>query len=278
MALQKKEVLLDGLKVSYLEAGEKQVKALLLLHGETGDARWHWGTAITILAENYHVLAPDLPGYGESRKLPHMRTEAMLHWIKTFMDAKGVEQAVVVGNSFGGLLARLFAAANPSYVPALVMVNGGGVPDVPPTLALLAKIPGLFGILGRMSTSPKTLDRMIHIKTLLTPEFMETARAAASGFSGLMRMLLNSPLPKKNTPLMPTLILWGAEDKYATLEDAKGIQASVPGSHIVEIADCGHLPQLEAQDVFVWQINQFVANLTRPTRQNLSGPQILKKD
>ncbi len=275
MKIQPKVIQLDGVPVSYLEAGEDHARTLLLLHGGTGDARWHWEPAIPALAETFHVLAPDWPGYGSSQVPPRMRTESLLHWMKTFLDAKQISQAVVVGNSIGGLLARLFAAANPSYVPALILVNGGGVPDVPTGLKLLGRIPGLFGIFGRMATSPATLNKMIHVKDVLTESFVQDARMAVPGFARLMRMLVNNPLPKARTPMVPTLILWGANDQYATLKDAQDIQTSIPGAQLIEIAECGHMPQLEAQEVFVWQINQFLDQLTKPARQTMAGPQIL---
>ncbi|MCB9451020.1 MAG: alpha/beta hydrolase [Anaerolineaceae bacterium] len=273
--METKTVLLDGLNVSYLEAGETNVKTLLLLHGALGDARWHWGEVIPALGETFHVLAPDWPGYGSSQKLPHMTIESLLHWIKTFVDAKEAGQVVVMGSSNGGLPARLFTAANPSYVPALILVNGGGVPDSSPMLSLLAKIPGLFKLFSRTTVSQTTLERMISNKELLTPEFIQDSRETASGFSGFMRMLVTGSLPKNHTPMVPTLILWGANDQYTPLDEAKAIHKSIPGSQLVEIAECGHFPQLEAQDVFAWQVNQFITNLTKPTRRNLGGPQIL---
>ncbi|MEZ4667119.1 MAG: alpha/beta fold hydrolase [Anaerolineae bacterium] len=67
----------------------------------------HWHAALPILGESFRVLAPDLPGFGASDLLPVMRTDALLHWLKSFLDICGAEQAVLVGNSFGGLLVRL---------------------------------------------------------------------------------------------------------------------------------------------------------------------------
>lgn len=279
MALSEKTVLLDGLKVHYWEDGETNSKTLLLLHGGIGDAKLHWNSVLPMLAENFHVLAPDLPGYGQSQLLPRMHMDAMLHWIKTFLDSQKLEQAVLVGNSFGGLLARLFAAASPTYTRAVILVNGGGVPDIPTSLRFMERVPILsqfmFSSLGKQGTSEETLKQMIHIEDVLTDAFKSEAKSGAQGYARLMRMMIGSGTPKAVTPLVPTLILWGVDDKIATVKEAQAIKASIPGSELTEIKDCGHMPQLETPDVFTWQVVTFLDKLSRPTKTGSSGARIL---
>lgn len=278
--ISEKSIQVDGLNIHYLEAGENHDRTLLLLHGGTGDARLHWESVMPALAEDYHVIAPDLPGFGQSAPLRHMQTEAMLNWIKNFLRTLKVEQAVVVGNSHGGLLTRLYAAANPQDVPAIIMINGGGVPDMPPLLRILEKIPLVsnlvFSMFGRTATSPTTLKQMIPSEAVLTEAFTTQAQAATTGFARLMRMLVGSPIPKAQTPLVPTLILWGADDQLATLADGEAIKNSIPGATLTEIKECGHMPQLEASDVFVWQVTSFLDRLSRPT-SSMPGAGMLPK-
>lgn len=279
MTLSEKTVLLDGLRVRYWEDGQGNAKTLLLIHGGLGDAQLHWGAALPMLAESFHVFAPDLPGFGQSQLLPRMRMDAMLHWIKTFLDSQKVDQAVVIGNSFGGLLVRLFAANSPTYVPAVILVNGGGVPDIPPSLRLLERIPVvsqlMFSSLGKQGTNEETLKQMIHIEEVLTDSFKNEVKNAASGYARLMRMMIGSGAPKSVTPLVPTLILWGVDDKIAPLKEAQAIKSSIPGAELTEIKDCGHMPQLETPDVFVWQVMTFLDKLSRPTKTGTSGARML---
>jgi pimeloyl-ACP methyl ester carboxylesterase len=279
--ISEKSVRVDGLNVHYLEAGENHPRSLLLLHGGMGDAWLHWSASIEALAEDFHVFAPHLPGFGKSDALPRMRTEALLNWLRSFLRTVGVEQAVLIGNAHGGLLARLYASAYPQDVPALVLVNGGGVPDVPGLMRFLERIPLIsnlvFGMLGRTATSPTTLKQMIHAEDVLTDDFIKQVQASGKSFSRLMRMFFASPMPKAQTPLVPALILWGASDQVATLADAQAIKDSIPGSAVTEIADCGHMPQLETMDVFVWQVNTFLESLSRPTRTDLPGAGMLPK-
>jgi len=279
MEISEKSIGLDGLNVNFLEAGEGHPRTLLLIHGGFGDARLHWEAAITPLAEDFHIFAPDLPGFGKSDVLPNMKTDALLHWIKIFLDKQNIDQAVLIGNSLGALLVRLFAAANPKYVPAVILANGGGVPDLPGIFRTLERIPGIsqgiFYLFGKIATSPGTLKGIFHSPVLLSEDFLKQAKAAGGGYARLIRLLVGSPMPTAQAPLVPTLILWGANDQIATLKDAEAIKASIPGAVLTEIADCGHMPQLETMDVFVWQVNTFLEKLSRPTQPNRSGARIL---
>lgn len=279
MALTDHMLTVEGLPVHYWEDGDENSRTLLLIHGGIGDAELHWRPVMPILAETFHVLAPDLPGFGQSALLPQMTTDAILNWMKAFLEALKTDQAVVVGNSSGGVLVRLFAAGNPKYAPAVVLVNGGGVPDVPPALKTLARIPGasnlMFALFGRMATGPGMLRNMIATPALLTDHFQARVKDAAKGFNAILRMLITSPMPTAQRPLVPTLILWGAEDKFTPLSEAQAIKASIPDAALVEISDCGHMPQLETPDVFVWQINQFLDKLSRPAKSAGAGPRTL---
>ncbi len=281
MSSQEKNILVDGLNVHYWEAGEGQSRALLLIHGGVGDAKLHWQPVLPILAETFHVLAPDLPGFGGSAALPVNRTDVLLHWIKSFIDAHQLEQVVLVGNAFGALVVRLFAAANPKYAPAVILINGGGVPDLPGFFKVVDKIPGLstiiFARFGKMMSNPGALQRLIHIKPVLTDSFYATARSASRPFSRMMQMLVSSGIPSERTPLVPTLILWGIEDTFTPSSDREAIKASIPGAVLTEIADCGHMPQLETPDVFSWQITTFLEKLSRPPTVAKAGPKVLRK-
>ncbi len=281
MTVQEKTILVDGLNVHYWEAGQGQPRTLLLIHGGMGDAKLHWEPVLPLLGETFHVLAPDLPGFGSSQPLPNKRTDVLLHWIKAFIDTQKLEQVVLVGNSLGALLVRLFAASNPKYAPAVILINGGGVPDYPPIFKMFEKIPGLssliFAQLGRMATNPTALQRHIHIKSVLTSEYLAAAKAAAPAFGRTLQLLVTSGIPAERTPLVPTLILWGVEDTFTPPADREAIKSSIPGSSLTDISECGHMPQLETPDVFVWQITTFLEKLSRPQSASGSGPKLLRK-
>lgn len=281
MSVQEKTILVDGLNVHYWEAGQDNPRAVLLIHGGLGDAKLHWETVLPLLGENFHALAPDLPGFGSSQSLPTQRTDVLLHWIKAFIDAHELEQVVLIGNAFGALLVRLFAAANPKYAPAVILVNGGGVPDLPMVFKWIDKIPGLSNIVfaqfGRMMTNPGALQRIIHIKPVLTEAFYTSVKSSSGSFSSMMKMFVTSGVPSERTPIVPTLILWGVEDTFTPSGERDAIKDSIPGAVVTEIADCGQMPQLETPDVFSWQVTMFLDKLTRPQSASKAGPKMLRK-
>lgn len=280
MPLHEKTVTLHDRNVHYLESGETNGRPLLLIHGGLGDARSHWEPVMQQLGQHYRVLAPDLPGFGKSAPLDSMQFTALVDWMRDFLEVIGVPQAVVVGNSFGALVARLFASTYPQYAPAVVMMNGGMLVEVSPALRVLARVPGvgtlLFNMVSKAAFSRKSLDGMIHNKAVLTEGFIAQVQAAAPGFVRQMRALAAYPLPDTHNPPVPTLLLWGAEDTLATIKDAERIKGDIPDATLVPVAGCGHMPQLEEPEIFIWQLNQFVEKLTRPAAPILPGVGILR--
>lgn len=281
MGVHETTVLVNGLPVHYWEAGGENSRALLLIHGGIGDAEMHWSEVIPQLAETYHVIAPDLPGYGMSAVLPDMSMTALIEWLKEFLDALQLEEAVMVGNSIGALLARLFAAAHPKYTPAIILVNGGAIPNLPPALNVLARIPGvsnlIFYLLGRSASSLNSLKGSIFDESLLTESFVKSVQANMGNFARLMKGALLTPLPAARIPPVPTLLLWGANDAMATIADGEALSRELQGSKLAQVADCGQLPQIEATDVFVYQVNYFLGRISRPPQVNLPGVSLLSE-
>jgi 2-hydroxymuconate-semialdehyde hydrolase len=272
----------EGLPVHYLESGEGNGRALLLLHGGIGDTRANWSQVLPPLAEKFHVFAPDLPGFGETAVLPDLSIEKLVHWLRALLEALEQTEAVVVGASVGGLLARLFAAAEPQYVPAIILINGGTMPQFPGFLPSLVRSP-LIGdlalrLFGPTPYSSQALDRLIFVKEALTDELRESGRAAAPAFAGLMRSLVLYSYPDKQPPPVPTLLLWGANDPAMPLALAERLQVEIPGAVLSPVAECGHMPQIEASEAFVFQVTAFLEGLSRARQTNLPGVGMLRSN
>lgn len=280
MNVSEKTITVKGLPVHYWEAGEDNERTLLLIHGAVGDANLHWKEVILPLAENYRVVAPDLPGYGGSAALPETSASALIEWLLGFFDAIELEQAVIISNSIGALPARLFAAAYPVRTTALVLINGGALPNAPSWLPTLARLPILSqfvsGMFGRMTNSRRSLERMIFVKDVLTDEFVQNVQKNAANGANLMLGMLLYPLPEERTPHVPTLLLWGTNDEMTPLSDAEALKKDIPGAQLSAVADCGAMPQLEASDVFVYQVNYYLDRLSRPPKSDLPGAGMLK--
>src|SRR6201996_5872293 len=128
--MQRKELVVDGLATSYLEAGGGA--AVILLHGgEFGaDAEIGWEQTIPALATRYRVLAPDMLGFGQSAKVVDFvdgRGMRIRH-IARFCAALGVDSAHFIGNSMGAINLLTDATSETPLLPvrSLVIICGGG--------------------------------------------------------------------------------------------------------------------------------------------------------
>jgi 2-hydroxymuconate-semialdehyde hydrolase len=276
--ISEKTISVEGSPVHYWEGGEANGRALLLLSGGIGDAQANWNAVLPILSESFHVFAPDLPGFASSAALPQMSLERLVHWVKALLDALHQTDAVLIGSFIGGTLARLFAAAEPQYVPAIILVNGGALPRVPKPLQSLVNAPLVGGLIVRMFGNMPAPHTVVKMKSALSDELQAAQRANAAASSALMRALLLSPAPEKQTPPVPTLLLWGMNDPVMTPAHAARLQKEIPGASFIPLADCGHLPALEAADAFLFQTSAFLDHLTRPVTPVLPGVRMLNAD
>jgi pimeloyl-ACP methyl ester carboxylesterase len=120
-AIYSRTAVVEGLKLHYLTAGHGP--AVILLHGYTQTSRM-WRPIIPLLAKKFTVIAPDLPGIGDS-DIPadglDMKTAAIrIHALAKFL---GVEKARVVGHDIGLMVAYAYAAQFPAEVEKLVVMD-----------------------------------------------------------------------------------------------------------------------------------------------------------
>ncbi|MGN0963236.1 MAG: alpha/beta fold hydrolase, partial [Clostridia bacterium] len=104
----KKKTIIDGLEVSYIEEGEGS--PVLLLHG-WGCNGGHWNKVIEGLKDEHRVIAPDIPGFGESEEPPETwGTREFARFFEHFMKFLKVERPVIIGHSNGGRISIMLAA------------------------------------------------------------------------------------------------------------------------------------------------------------------------
>lgn len=120
-------VLLGGLRFHYREWANPGKQALLLLHGFTGHTR-SWDSFAEAMQPDYHVIALDQRGHGESAWTDDYSADAMVEDVERFRRALGLQQFVLLGLSMGGRNAYHYAAKYPAEVERLVIVDIG--PDI----------------------------------------------------------------------------------------------------------------------------------------------------
>lgn len=117
--------------VCYFEMGHPHKPCAILLHGAFGASKTQWEAVMPMFAEAYYVVALDLPGFGGSDTLAITNADTLTEWVKQVVLALGLDKVILIGNLYGALVARIFAATYPQMTLAVVLINGGAIPSVP---------------------------------------------------------------------------------------------------------------------------------------------------
>jgi pimeloyl-ACP methyl ester carboxylesterase len=124
--IQRKEIQTSRLTVSYLEQGDTSKELLILIHGNTSSNLFYLGT-MEELSKEFHVIAPDLRGYGLSEKLPIDATQGLKIWsedIHSFLETLNItKKPHLLGWSMGGGVVMQYAIDYPGAVTSLTLVN-----------------------------------------------------------------------------------------------------------------------------------------------------------
>ncbi len=149
-----KSCILSTGQFRYWEGGPKQAPAVLLLHSAVGDAEFSWSPIWDALAAEHRVIAPDMPGFGDSEAPDGISLATVASALRELLNQLGVTRGTVVGNSFGVSAAISLASLYPECVERLVLVNGIKLPSVPGSIRRSAAIPAgrpldLEGVLSR---------------------------------------------------------------------------------------------------------------------------------
>ena len=276
--VQERTIDVQGLRTRYLTAGAGP--PLVLLHG-VGTSAGEWSWVLPDLARNHRVYAPDLPGYDGSSGPTNSDYSPpySARFVGAFLDALGIERAAVTGNSLGGLIALHLALSDPARVSALVLSDSAGLDRaVNPALAALSFPEGGELATALVKTPPGAAQRAFRRALLMfarpwqipwgwikdqyklaqLPNFTEATFASLRstvGPAGQREVLLDQ-LPQLR---IPTLIMWGVEDKVLPYWQAKGAVARLQNGSLELIPNCGHLPHVEQPGRFVSVLDDFLA-------------------
>ncbi len=256
--MQQAEIIINEKKVSYWQGGVGA--PLLLIHGGIGNAELHWKHVWNQLADRYTVIAPNLPSFGGTSPLERAGFAQIADWVAQLMDALSIESANVLGNSFGGGVSRLMASRHERRVKRLILVNGGAIPNIPPFVGRMMQssiFNGMFNMIRKQTFSFKGLAPMFADKSFLTNEFITQAEADSLGFVTLMRQSASEGVGTEVIPQVPTLVLWGEDDKFTKVSMGKNLAKMIPNAEFKLFVGAGHMPQIEKPGEFVKHVVEF---------------------
>ena len=266
-----RDVAARGARIRFVEAGAG--RPLILLHDYLS-SRIAWDAAIPRLASRYRVIAPDLPGFGESEKPPHGRYaygfEAFAESIVDLVAAIGASRVSICGHALGGAVAVAVAAAHPHVVDRLVLVNPLVYPERVDLLARVASVP-LVGAFAFKQLYSRTLFRRYVQQRAYGPrardgwskvdewfDLFNTPSGREAGHATLLAMQdtrsLSAGLSRVNAP---TLVAWGREDATEALDDGRRVSREIRSARF-EAIEGGRSPHEQAPDSFVDGLVRFL--------------------
>jgi pimeloyl-ACP methyl ester carboxylesterase len=253
-----------GPEFRWIERGAGE--PVLLLHGLFGDM-YHWEASLDGLASECRPMALTLPLLAPEIEGPSIA--ALGGHVQRFLDALGIERAVLGGNSLGGHVALHIAAAHPERVAGLILTGSSG---------LFERSVG-----GRAPRRPSSafvrarMEEVFYDRSLVTPAWVEAVRRLVSDRHTALRILRMARATRRDNlehelagVRAPTLIVWGQEDRITPLGVGERFHALIPGSQFWVLTRCGHAPMLEQPHAFTAIVREWLRE-TWPRRAQLVG-------
>lgn len=256
-----------------LEAGSESSPALVLVH-DFLVSRLEFDDVIDALAERFHVIAPDLPGFGESEKPNPARyaygIEAFSEAIADLIAAFGVGRAHVIGHSMGAAIALTLAADHPELVQRLVLEDALCYPFPMSLKTRLPLMPVIGGIVFKQLYGRALFrahfredifraDAVVPIARIDRHYELFNGPSARESAHAVMRAVLDArPVVARLSRITsPTLVVWGRDDRLFPAQSAQRLAREISGAKL-EIMDAGHSPHEERPAEFVALVTQFL--------------------
>lgn len=263
----------DGLRLHYLEWGAAGAPLVILVHGSSAHAHW-WDAFAAALAEDFHLVAIDLRGHGDSAHAEPARytLESYASDVAALARHLGATSVRVVGHSLGALVATVFAARSPVPVMALVLVDvrlGGRRRGERPFLDRLRQFP--HPVYASREEAVRRF-RLLPSGTAAAPEVL--ARAAGQGLREMPDGRLTLKFDRNTlrddiardvgaelaSLRCPILYVRGARSVLAPHRAAEEVRAVAPQTRIAEIEGAYHHVMLDDPEGFEGAVRPFLAN------------------
>ena len=248
-----------------------QGQPLVLLHSLLSD-RASFDAIVPRLSQSFRVIVPELPGFGQSRAVSGGLAGVADRMAEAVTDAAGADEAIVLGNGYGGFVALQMAIRHPEIAAKLVLADCGAAFTEPGreafrNMAAASKAKGLAAITE------------VAMRRLFAPEFQadhpdlmrdrreaflrtdpEVFRAACDA---LAELDLRPQLARVD---IPVLVLVGEHDEATPPPMSHELAAGLPHARLKMIAGCAHVPQLQSPEMFLDAIGDFLpASSCAPT-------------
>jgi pimeloyl-ACP methyl ester carboxylesterase len=261
-------LLVDGLRTNVIEAGSGS--PILLLHGSGPgvSAYANWRLTIPVLAETHRAIAFDQPGFGFTERPPgaSYTVDGWTKHVLCVLDAMGLDEVDLVGNSFGGAIALRFAAAHPERVRRLVLMGSVGVP-----FTITRALDEVWGYEPGPGHMRDIMTYFAYDQSLLSDELAAVRERAATAPGVQEAYASMFPAPRQrwvdemavsadaiSTIPHETLLIHGRDDQVIPLETSLRLLNLIDRAQLHVFPRCGHWVQIEQATRFNALLRSFL--------------------
>ena len=242
----------DNHRVVYSEGGKGEVVVLLHGFGSSSDS---WNRFAGRLTKHFRVIAPDLPGWGESARID---TESygypqQVERFHQFLGALALGRVHLVGHSMGGFIASAFAARYPERVITLGLLAPHGIAEPQPSdLALSVAAGDNWLVASSVPGFERLLEKAFAKRPYIPKSVYRAAAARAINGSAKSARIFaetqnNDPTLEERLDLIqaPSLIIWGDQDRLIHVSCADVFHRGIKNSELLVFPGTGHMPLME---------------------------------
>ena len=252
--LDSRQVQVGEFNIHYYEGGPQGAETILMIHGFGAD-KDNWLRFSRPLTARYHVVALDLPGFGDSSK-PEASYDVgtQVERLNAFAKAIGLHKLHLIGNSMGGHIAALYAARHPEEVLSVALLNNAGV-NAPQASELFKRLDrgDANPLLVRNADDFSNMLDLLFVEKPPLPGSLKQYLAERAMASHDFNQKIFNQLRERYIPLetelakiqVPTLLLWGDQDQILDVSSIKVMQPLLKQPTVVIMQACGHLPMIE---------------------------------
>ena len=248
--------LANGEQMAYLEGGNVTAEPLLLIHGFGGNKDNF--TRIADELGSYHLIIPDLLGFGDSSKpiSADYRSDAQATRLHELLQAKGLASHIHIGgNSMGGAISVAYAAKYPNDVKSLWLVDSAGFWSAGISKSLEGATLENNPLLVNNNEDFNRMYDFVMYKPPFVPKsvkavFAQERIANKELESKILEQIVTDTVEERAQIIaeynIPTLVVWGEKDQVIKPETVNAIKEIIPQTQIVMMKGVGHVPMIEA--------------------------------
>ncbi len=265
-----------GVTLPYVEQGDPAGVPVVLLHGYS-DSWCSWELLLRELPDDVHAFAITQRGHGDAdRPADGYQPHDLANDTVAFMDAVGIQAAIIVGHSGGSYTAQRLAIDHPDRTLGLVLIgalrtfqdNAAAKKLWDAVSNLTDPVDPEFVRAFQNSTATRTVPA-----EFLEAVIADSQKLPARVWKAALRGLLEAAPPTATGRIAaPALILWGASDQFAPHGDQDALAAAIEDVRTVVYDDTGHAPHWERPEQVAAELAAFSASVADATPSRSSRP------